>query len=210
MEKIRTGTIRRRRTIAVLMAGLVLGMAMTATPAGAHFVPTIKHIWKHIKPRADARYVNNNEAVRVASTLGADLNLGDTAGATGTAATTSIKVPKRGVLVATATFEADLGNCCGDAAADLRFVRNGTALGPTWRHAWPLAQEINAVTVQHVMNVTPGTYTVGLQATVVAGFVNLDSPRVTVTWMRFGPTGGPASVVARPAARPAARSPGDH
>jgi hypothetical protein len=139
---------------------------------------------------------NANELTRVASTLGANLGLGNTVGASGIAAPTAITVPQPGVLIATATFEADLGNGFGDASADLQFVSGATPIGPVWRHAWPLAQEFNAVTVHHAITVTPGTHTIGLQATVVTGFVNVDNPRVSLVYIPFGPTGS-AAVAAR-------------
>lgn len=202
--------IRRRwRIFTPLALGLILGTLLVAPPAAGHFQASIAHIWKHIKPSADKRYVNNNEAVRVASTLGADVSLGDIVGTTSVAAPTQITAPKAGVIVATATFEADLGTCCGDAAVDLQFVRNGTNVGPVWRHAWAAAQELNAVTVQHVISVTKGVYTIGLRGTVADGYVNLDNPRVTLTYIRFGAGGGVASVAQRPTAHAPGRERGD-
>jgi hypothetical protein len=49
---------RRRRTIIVLALGVAIGTMLFASPAGAHFAPSITHIWAHIKPKADARYAN--------------------------------------------------------------------------------------------------------------------------------------------------------
>jgi hypothetical protein len=51
-------TVRRWRTATVLALGAVIGVMLMAAPAGAHFLPSISHIWHHIKPIADARYAN--------------------------------------------------------------------------------------------------------------------------------------------------------
>lgn len=48
---------RRWRTASVLMLGAVIGIMLVAQPAGAHFLPSINHIWNHLKPKADARYI---------------------------------------------------------------------------------------------------------------------------------------------------------
>jgi hypothetical protein len=50
--------LRRWRTTGVLALGLVIGVVLLAPPAGAHFLPSISHIWRHIKPMADKRYAN--------------------------------------------------------------------------------------------------------------------------------------------------------
>jgi hypothetical protein len=47
---------RRWRTAALLALGAVVGTMLVAQPAGAHFLPSIKHIWHHIKPKTDALY----------------------------------------------------------------------------------------------------------------------------------------------------------
>jgi hypothetical protein len=50
--------MRRWRAVGVLAIGVAIGTMVVATPAGAHFRSSIDHIWSHIKPKADARYVN--------------------------------------------------------------------------------------------------------------------------------------------------------
>jgi hypothetical protein len=52
---------RRRTAVAVLAAGMVIGIVMVGTPAGAHVGGTVNHLWGHLKPKADARYVNETE-----------------------------------------------------------------------------------------------------------------------------------------------------
>ena len=54
-------TERRWRVVALLALGIVIGIALTASPATSH-VANWTHNWnKHIKPRADNRYVNTKE-----------------------------------------------------------------------------------------------------------------------------------------------------
>ena len=48
--------IRRWRTATALALGAVIGIMLVAQPAGAHFLPSISHIWFHIKPKGDARW----------------------------------------------------------------------------------------------------------------------------------------------------------
>lgn len=55
-ERTKRGT-QLRRMIVVLALGVAIGTMIVATPASAHFRSSIDHIWSHIKPKADARYV---------------------------------------------------------------------------------------------------------------------------------------------------------
>lgn len=57
------GVSRRWRMAAVLALGVTLGTMLMATPATAHFLPSISHIWAHIRPLADTRYVNRSASV---------------------------------------------------------------------------------------------------------------------------------------------------
>jgi len=62
MQKEGKRVSRRWRTAAVLALGIVIGTMLLATSAGAHVGGTVLHLWnQHIKPKADARYVNVNE-----------------------------------------------------------------------------------------------------------------------------------------------------
>ena len=48
----------RWRLAALLAVGVAVGIAIAATPAASH-IGSVTHLWNHhIKPRADARYVN--------------------------------------------------------------------------------------------------------------------------------------------------------
>jgi hypothetical protein len=59
-ERTKRGT-RLRRTIVVLALGIAIGSMIMAAPAAADFRASISHIWSHIKPKADVRYVNVSE-----------------------------------------------------------------------------------------------------------------------------------------------------
>jgi hypothetical protein len=52
---------KRWAAVALLAAGMAIGIVMVATPAGAHVGGTVNHLWNHLKPKADKRYVNEKE-----------------------------------------------------------------------------------------------------------------------------------------------------
>jgi hypothetical protein len=52
---------KRRTAVALLAAGMAVGVVMIGTPAGAHVGGSVNHLWNHLKPKADARYVNETE-----------------------------------------------------------------------------------------------------------------------------------------------------
>jgi hypothetical protein len=54
-------TKKRWASVALLAAGIAIGVVMVATPAGAHVGGSVNHLWNHLKPKADARYVNETE-----------------------------------------------------------------------------------------------------------------------------------------------------
>jgi hypothetical protein len=61
MKKGTDRGMRRWRAVALLAAGLAIGVTMTATPAMSHVGGTVSHLWNtHIKPKADARYVKKS------------------------------------------------------------------------------------------------------------------------------------------------------
>jgi hypothetical protein len=52
-------TERRWKVVAILATGIMIGVVIAGTPAGAHVGGTVAHLWnKHIKPKADKRYAN--------------------------------------------------------------------------------------------------------------------------------------------------------
>ena len=42
---------------------------LAATPAGAHVGGTVNHLWDHLKPKADARYLQNTKTFVVSGTV---------------------------------------------------------------------------------------------------------------------------------------------
>jgi hypothetical protein len=60
---------RRWRATGVLALGVVVGVMLVAPPAGAHFKASIRHIWHHIKPQADKRYLRYNATLPPGRTL---------------------------------------------------------------------------------------------------------------------------------------------
>jgi hypothetical protein len=53
------GTERRWRLVALLAIGILIGLVVAGTPAGAHVGGTVSHLWNtHLKPKADTRYAN--------------------------------------------------------------------------------------------------------------------------------------------------------
>jgi hypothetical protein len=52
---------KRWAAVALLAAGIAIGIVMVATPAGAHVGGSVNHLWNHLKPKADKRYVNEKE-----------------------------------------------------------------------------------------------------------------------------------------------------
>jgi len=53
---------KRTKAVLLLALGAIIGVSLTAAPAGANIGSTVSHLWnQHIKPLADARYVNVGE-----------------------------------------------------------------------------------------------------------------------------------------------------
>jgi hypothetical protein len=47
---------RRWRAVALVAIGVAVGTTMTATPVYSHVGGSVQHLWKHLKPKTDARY----------------------------------------------------------------------------------------------------------------------------------------------------------
>ena len=46
---------KRWTAVALLAAGIAIGVVMVATPAGAHVGGSVNHLWNQLKPKAEAR-----------------------------------------------------------------------------------------------------------------------------------------------------------
>jgi hypothetical protein len=49
--------MRRSKAVALIATGAVIGTVLAATPAGAHVGGTVAHLWTHLRPKADMRYL---------------------------------------------------------------------------------------------------------------------------------------------------------
>jgi hypothetical protein len=63
VEQGRTWKARRLKLVALLTLCIAIGAGIGGSPAGAHVGGTIEHIWNHLKPKADKRYVNQKQAL---------------------------------------------------------------------------------------------------------------------------------------------------
>jgi hypothetical protein len=71
-------TVRRWRTVAVLAAGVAIGVAIVATPAASH-IGSVTHLWNHhIKPKADARYLKKSAVKTIQGDWAAGLQAAST------------------------------------------------------------------------------------------------------------------------------------
>lgn len=69
---------RRWKAVALLAAGMAVGVVMVGTPAGAH-VSSWAHNWnKHIKPKADKRYVKKSAVKTIQGAYAAGLQAAST------------------------------------------------------------------------------------------------------------------------------------
>jgi hypothetical protein len=79
MQKEGKRVSRRWRTASVLALGIIIGTMLLATSAGGHVGGTVSHLWnKHIKPRADARYVNVKGTERGVAVAGLSISANGT------------------------------------------------------------------------------------------------------------------------------------
>jgi hypothetical protein len=46
---------RRWKVVALLATGIMIGIVIAGSPAGAHVGGTVNHLWNHLRPKADAR-----------------------------------------------------------------------------------------------------------------------------------------------------------
>jgi hypothetical protein len=76
-EKPKKKRRSRLQSAALVALGIAIGVTMMATPAMGHVGGTVYHLWsQHIKPRADARYVNDRITFDSATSVGVELNDG--------------------------------------------------------------------------------------------------------------------------------------
>lgn len=85
---------RRWKAVALLATGMAIGLVMVASPAGAH-ISSWAHNWnKHIKPRADKRYIQPT-VLRPGQTLRGAFAFANDAPGSGDIGTDAISFPVR-------------------------------------------------------------------------------------------------------------------
>ena len=89
-----------RRLLGAALAGALLLTVVSITPAQGHVTSSFTHLWKHIKKKADARYLQKAKAPIPSRTAGvlssASISITST---TATLLQTSITAPAAGFLV---------------------------------------------------------------------------------------------------------------
>jgi hypothetical protein len=160
------GVSRRWRMAAVLALGVTLGTMLMATPATAHFLPSISHIWSHIRPLADTRYVNRSASAGADHQNATPVTLTEYNTYTDVVQTTiTTKGAASKVLIIgqfTAQNEStNSADVFAQAVAD-GVVRDGlywASLGATAAPVFPRAQ----LSVSRVVTLGPGAHTIILQ-----------------------------------------------
>ena len=159
------GVSRRWRMAAVLALGITLGTMLMATPATAHFLPSISHIWSHIRPLADTRYVNRSASAGADQqatpvTLAEYNSFTDVVQTTITTKGAASKVLIVGQFTAQNTSNAS-GDVFAQALAD-GVVRDGLYWASLGGCAPPVFARAD-LSVSRVITLGPGLHTITLQ-----------------------------------------------
>jgi hypothetical protein len=168
MEEKKTRVSRWWRTTTVLTLGVVIGTVLMATPAGSH-IGTVTHLWnKHIKPRADARYLNLNEVRAFGNVSDADQD-DFTANSMTSVISKTFTVPRNGLLVINGSISAaDDGSLAGNGELWFSLRLDGTAVSddpfPYTLAYGGESSSGNTGAASAVIPVTAGTHTVHLDA----------------------------------------------
>jgi hypothetical protein len=204
----------RWRTTGILALGAIIGTMLLAPPAGAHFLPSISHIWHHIKPKADARYANAvphtdkaknadkvdgrhaNQLVR-AATDGGNTSVVIAGTSTDTDPTTlntvSINAPKSGaLLVSWSAWQ----TCAGAEIAEVKMYLDGTGDDSFWVvPSCSGAGDFRTDSFQSLVPVSVGAHSLEIRADDFNGGANnmsLSDSRLDVLYVPFNGSGGTA------------------
>jgi hypothetical protein len=168
MEKQDGRVSRRWRTAAVLALGVAIGTVLVATPAASH-IGTVTHLWNHhIKPKADARYLNLGEVGAFGNVSSAD-NDDFTADSMTSVVSKTFTVPSNGLLFITGSISAaDDASLAGIGSLWFNLRLDGTAVtGGSFPYNLEYGGESssgNTGAASAVVPVTAGTHTVHLDA----------------------------------------------
>jgi hypothetical protein len=219
--------LRRWRAVALLTAGLAIGVTMMATPAASHVGGTVSHLWnQHIKPRADARYANavvgtdkakraaNSDALngRAANALvrSARVNTGATtaipSGTTTTYGTPlSITAPTAGFVVVNGSVSVQNAGCATSCViwTNIRHIQSGEL---STSIVTAVTDAFEATSNSWVFPVNAGVNTFDVRITRndgETGGINGWFAEMNATFVPFGATGGATITALRPAAKAA-------
>jgi hypothetical protein len=188
---------QRWRMVAVLAAGVAVGIAIVATPAASH-IGSVTHLWNHhIKPKADARYS------RVLTIQNSGVNgfnaTTDTSIGGGT-----YKAAGKCTLVMDGTLDWD-----DNSNANILFLTwyvDGVATGGDFAFQGGASGNNFAASAIAMKTVTAGSHTVQLRANVTSGSVDIED---VGAYAFCAYKKGNGTAVSRTVVRPASRSGGD-
>jgi hypothetical protein len=160
------GVSRRWRMAAVLALGVTLGTMLMATPATAHFLPSITHIWSHIRPLADTRYVNRSASAGADQQVATPVQLDEYSSFTNVVQTTiTTKGAASKVLIVGQFTAQNISNASGDVFAQA--LADGAVVdGMYWASLGGSSPPVFAraqLSVSRVVTLGPGAHTITLQ-----------------------------------------------
>jgi len=201
---------RRWRTTALLAVGVAVGIMLVAQPAGANFLPSISHIWSHIKPKADVRYANAvsgtdtarnadrldgyhvNQLVRATTATSTAVNDSFDTCAFTTLLSKSVTAPRKGILMVWGTIEAARDSDDPDKSViQARATVDGSAATTVQQIGMEfLGQGDGSLAVSGAVPVLAGARTVALQAQeCTAGVAFIRDKSLTTLFVPFGNDG---------------------
>jgi len=186
---------RRWRTTAVLALGVVVGVVLMATPAASH-IGSVTHLWNtHIKPKADARYLQR--------TIQAGRTVRGTIGNEEQVAAGGVEVSANASLSGVAPFALNDGHVTIDGTSEDTGKCNGSVANPTATAGWVCIYPYYTINVDsaegYIWGGGDGEVRTGFQASIfsVAG----GSAGFFATWAYKAPSSPPAKIVAPRACR---------
>jgi hypothetical protein len=202
-------TVRRWRTVAVLAAGVAIGVAIVATPAASH-IGSVTHLWNHhIKPKADKRYVNVNEKAQLGIVRASKDSTG---GGTDLAASgrvavnsVSINTPKAGVLIISGHVFVNSDEGAATSYVLVPKVDGASVSAPGWGSTLFAGADLQAterfeLSYTTVQSVAAGAHTVTQDVGPFGGTADFfyNNNDLVVQWV---PSAGGQAMVSRPVAR---------
>lgn len=185
---------RRWKLVAVLAAGMAIGVVMVGTPAGAHVGGSVNHLWNHLKPKA------NKLAGRAAVEQAAGVPVDATGSGTfGTIVDVSLRAPKKGFVLVTGTARLDGGTSC-PCEAGMRLNSGGNS-SFVYRLSKTDPSHSDTATISFVFSASKGLHTYRVQLDERLGDLATANSDATITalFVPYNGTGGtgPALVAAR-------------